>query len=215
MSTPGRWSRAACLAVGIVALGAGALHAQDAAGGARLAGRVIDAEGRPVPGLAVSAHGVSQAGGAEVARTTTDEDGRFELAFETRDGATYFAAARYEGGLYVGPLFRDPRDAPADYVIVVGRDPIAVGAGPAAGRSAPPPAPPRGPLLALIGVLGVGAVLWPLTSPQRRPYAVRALLHALAELEERHAAAAVAGAEYEKEKTALRGRLRELTRTAS
>ncbi|HEX7117381.1 MAG TPA: hypothetical protein VF212_01250 [Longimicrobiales bacterium] len=210
-----RWTGSMGVAVALALLGAGAARAQDDAGRARLSGRVVDAEGRPVPGVAVSVHRVSRAGGAELARTTVGPDGRFELTFDAEGEGTYFAATRYEGGLYVGAMFRDPGEAPADYVITVGRDPVAVAAGPATtGSAAPPPAPNPWPLLLLVGAIGAAAVVLPLASWRRRPRALRALLHELAELEERGADPALSPGEYEAERAALRGRIRELTRTA-
>ncbi len=202
-------SVAAVVAGGL--LFAGALAAQERSP-STLAGHVVDADGRPVAGATVAVHRVSDAGGAEIARTTTDGRGRFAVAVETEEAGIYFGATSHEGGLYFGALFRDPRDVPEDYLITVGLNPAA-----AAGPALPPPAPPPPnpwPVAVLLGLLGAGAVALPLASRGRRPYAVRALLHELAELEERQSADASAAPEYAAERAALRARILEMTRTA-
>lgn len=206
-----RWSRVVAIVGACLVLGGAPVVAQQ--GGARegLSGRVIDADGRPVAGLAVSVHRVSQTGGEEVARSTTDVDGRFQLAFDTETPGTYFVATRYEGGLYVGQMFRELSEAPEDYVLVVGREPIAIGAGPA-GATTPPPAPPTWPLLLLIGAIGVGVVLFPVFARRNGPRAVRTLVHELAILEERRAAGRVGDAEYAEARAALRERVHERIR---
>jgi len=209
MSSLVRLARAVA-AVGVwVALAAAPLIAQNRAAGSGLVGRVVDAEGRAVAGQTVSVHRVSQSGGEEVARATADAEGRFELEFDTDAAGTYFVATRYQGGLYVGPMFRDLSEAPPDYVLVVGRDPIAIGAGPAV-SSTPPPRPAAWPLVLAIGVVGAGVVLFPVAARRNRPRAVRTLLHELAILEERRAEGRVADEAYEAARSALRKRLRDL-----
>ncbi len=206
-----RWVRVVAVVGAWFALGGAPVAAQQAGARTGLVGRVIDAEGRAVADLAVSVHRVSQTGGEEVARSTTDADGRFELAFDTKSPGTYFVATRYEGGLYVGPMFRELDEAPDDYVLVVGRDPIAIGAGPA-GATAPPPAPPTWPLLLLIGAIGAGVVIFPVVARRNGPRAVRTLLHELAILEERRAAGRIGDAEYADARAVLRERLHERIR---
>lgn len=212
MSRWARWVRAAAIAAACVAVGSAPSVAQEAGRRSGLAGRVVDAEGKGVAGITVSAHRVSQTGGTEVARATADPEGRFELTFDTDTPGMYFVATRYEGGLYVGPMFRDLSEAPEDYVLVVGGDPIAIGAGPAV-ASGPPPAPPTWPLLLIIGAIGAGVVLFPVVSRRNGPRAVRMLLHELAILEERRAAGRVPDDEYESSRAALRERLYERVRS--
>lgn len=206
-----RWVRAIAAGGVWAVLAVAPLAAQERAAGSGLVGRVIDAEGRAVAGVTVSVHRVSASGGAEVARSTADAEGRFELAFDTDSAGTYFVATRYEGGLYVGPMFRDLSEAPPDYVLVVGRDPVAIGAGPAV-SSTPPPRPSTWPLLLAIGAVGAGVVLLPIATRRSRPRAARMLLHELAILEERRAEGRVADAEYVEARTTLRNRLRDLAR---
>lgn len=210
MTTNPRWIRAFLLSVATFVLSAADLAAQDGVA-VGLRGRVIDSEGRPVPGTVVAAHRVTDQGGAEVARATTGEDGGFILPIETTVDGIYFIATRYEGALYMGATFRDLGEVTGEYVIAVGRNPVALG-GPAVMPGPPPEPAPAWPILLVLGIVGVGAVLLPLRGKGRGTLAARSLLLELAELEERRATG-IGGADVSTEGEALRARLREITRT--
>lgn len=90
--------------------------AQDTDG--RLQGRVLGPEGEPVAGAAVALHRITDAGGADLASVTTDEDGAFVFDLsEAPSDAVQFAAVRYRGSLFVGPMVEGSRPAAAPYEI--------------------------------------------------------------------------------------------------
>lgn len=189
--------RSALLALAGGLLLCGTLHAQSRV----LRGRVLDPGGGPVADQVVAVHRVVGADGGEVGRATTDEDGRFELELEPGSGGgIYFAATRFEDKLYMGPPFRSLGEVGDDYVIVVGVNPIGgfTSPGAAAPTSGPPDGAMNGPVLAIlgvVGVLGLVLVLRPLLPQERRRHATRTLLLELAALEERRAQASPEEAE--------------------
>jgi hypothetical protein len=130
-------------------------------------GRVVDAAGTPVPGQTVLLHRVTPEGGAMLAETVTGDDGRFVLrAPETAVAeAVYFAATRYRGELFIGPMLRPPLPADSGFVLRVGVD--AVGAGPMSGPAVLPGSSTgsvRRWFLAFVPLLGlVGVIAWMLT----------------------------------------------------
>lgn len=220
------------LACGLISFGS--LHAQQAV----LRGRVVNAAGEPVGDQAVSLHRVSAAGGTTVARATSGADGRFELTMTAAPSdALYFAATRYDGGLYIGTPFRLPAPAGSEYVIVVGpgateaaailqqalsggagTDAAGAGTDAAAGTDAVVDAQDQGtaewPLALAIASTAAAAALvgWRWTARRRMP-ARRRLLLELAELEEHLDARAgeVDTAEwdgFQRQRNALRQRLR-------
>lgn len=178
-----------------------------------LRGRVVDADGRPVPDVTVVLHHVTDAGGAEVGRAVSSADGVFVLELDSAPpGGVYFAATRHEGSLFMGAPFRTLREIEGtEYVIAVGVN--AVGGAPTPGPP-PPPGAGRGWAIGLIaGALGILFVVLPLA--RRRPGTDdRAVLLELAELEERFEAGdaellADGGAAYRERRESLRARLRE------
>jgi hypothetical protein len=152
-------------------------------------GLAVDTAGRPVTGIDVVLHRYSMAtGGALLGSVTTDSTGRFVLrATEALDtSAIYFAAARVEGELYIGPFVRAPGDDA--YEIVIGGEPFALGdpsgvpltddatvATPPRARNWSAPLLPAAALLALAGWMLVHA---------NRPLRRRRLLVRLATIDE-------------------------------
>src|SRR5690606_8973531 len=89
-----------------------------------LPGRVVDPSDRPVAGLEVFLHRVTDEGAGIVATDTTDAAGQFALGVQGDSGeAIFFVAARWEGQLNIGPMMRSPVPQ-ADYVLRVGVNPI-------------------------------------------------------------------------------------------
>ena len=86
-----------------------------------IAGRVVDLEGRPVAGLTVVLHGVTQDGGAPIAETVSDDSGGFTITAlqAPRDVRLLFMAARWNGQVYLGPALQ-PGTAISNYVLQVG-----------------------------------------------------------------------------------------------
>jgi hypothetical protein len=177
---------------------AAALLASSASGAAaavqqpELRGRVVDGAGRPVAGIEVALHRVTTAGGATVARATTDDDGTFVLPIAdggAGDDAIYFAATRLDGRLYIGQFFRG--DPPVGTYEIFASGPGVQGAGqaplglplPGAGQAGPP----RWPLVggvALLLALGGGLAIRSATGEARRARRQRTLLLEIASLDE-------------------------------
>ena len=156
-----------------------------------LEGRATDPAGEPMAGLEVLMHRVDGGGGARLASAMTDSAGHFRLTAETVDdtAAIYFAAARYEGQLFIGPFVKAPFEDTEPYVLEVGGQPVDLGA--PLPSAMPPVTPAPGPrrwallLLPAIGLLGAGA--W-VVARSARPPERRRLLIRLAALEEQIAA---------------------------
>jgi hypothetical protein len=186
-----------------------------------LRGKIVDPEGRPVTGLPVSLHHVSETGGVEGGSAVTDREGHFEIDLDETggdEGGVYFAASRFDGSLYMGEPFRTVAEIPDPYQIVIGIG--GIGGGPAmpmpSGES-----DSRGlGIVILVAALGLVAVLIPFWRGRRGPRAVRALLAELAELDEHQLSAPAEArplgeAEYQMVRTRLRDRIRVLSGAGS
>lgn len=186
---------AAALALGFPCLGA-------AAAAQEVTGTAVGPAGQPLQGVTVVLHRVGTAGGALVATDTTDPAGTFRFVLEAGDPAMYFAALRYEGGLYVGPAIRggDADPAPViDYELRVGPSSEigAVGAALSGGRPPAPAAdigPPGGAsdaaALWLAGLLALSAAgAFVIIAPRYRWRRTRQAVMELAGLENRLARA--------------------------
>lgn len=159
---------------------AGSAHAQTQQG-VRIAGHAIDPQGQPLPGLEVLLHRVDEAGGASLGSATTDSTGAFSISAEAvaDTQAVYFAAARLDGQLFIGPFVRDP-DGSTPYMLVVGGEPVSLGPAMPQTTTMPPVSPGGGPrrkllvLLPLLALLGVAA--WALAKSARTPARRRTLM---------------------------------------
>jgi len=158
-----------------------------------LSGHVVDLQGKPVAGQEVLLHRVAGQDGARIGQTQTDSTGDFTFRVEEApiDDAVYFAAARFDGKMYIGPFAKPPIDSAAPYEIVVGGEPIDFGAatmpGGTPGSAVQSPLGPSRWTLALIpllAVLGLGAAI---ALSRRRQLQRRHLLIRLAVLEEQAA----------------------------
>jgi hypothetical protein len=93
-------------------LAAGSVHGQE------LQGVAVGPDGAALPDVVVALHRVGEMGvGASVASTTTDADGRFQFQIETGDPDWYFAAMRYQGAMYIGPLAMAGTERVTGYVL--------------------------------------------------------------------------------------------------
>jgi len=155
-------------------------------GSITITGRAISPQGGPVAGLEVLLHRVNAAGGAQLGSVTTDSTGAFSLTAQADPdtSAVYFAAARFNEELYIGPFVREP-DGSEPYMLVVGGEPVQLGA--PIPTSMPPVAPggsPRRQLLILLPMLGLlGVAAWAMIQAARPPTRRRALIR-LAALDE-------------------------------
>ncbi len=166
-----------------------------------LKGRAVDTQGRPVAQQEVVLHRVSGREGARVGADTTDSRGGFTIsANETVDtGAVYFAAARADGKLYVGPFVHLPVDAASPYTLVVGGTPVSfdtplpdAGTGAAGATAATASAPASSPAPLIAALLTIAAVIALLRLARSgRPPARRRDLIRLAVLDEEAAEAAL------------------------
>jgi hypothetical protein len=163
-----------------VAMGAAASAHSQTPQSVRIAGHAIDPQGQPLSGLEVLLHRVDGAGGASLGSATTDSTGAFSIAAEAvaDTQAVYFAAARLDGQLYIGPFVRDP-DGSTPYMLVVGGEPVSLGPALPQTTSMPPVSPGGGPrrqllvLLPLLALLGVAG--WALAKSARTPARRRTL----------------------------------------
>jgi hypothetical protein len=158
-----------------------------------LRGLVLDERGAPAAGVPVALHRIAETGGALVEEATSDADGRFALHVgePATSEAIFFVVARYHDELYIGPTFRPPFPADAEYVMHVGVEEasasaITRGAGQVA--VAPPASPWRYALLGLLAVAFV-AVAGTALARASGPPARRRLLIRIARLDEDIAAA--------------------------
>jgi hypothetical protein len=157
-------------------------------------GRVLGPDNSGVAGQRVLLHRVAGMEGANIAETTTSEDGAFVLRAESLGDTVgvYFVATRYEGELYIAPAFRAIDVAGGltqDLQVgVPGTSATALLEG--AGQGAAPiamgrPATSRNWLLLIIPLLGVAAMALYALVPRTRMAPDRALLIRIAELDER------------------------------
>ncbi|MFW5950571.1 MAG: hypothetical protein ACOCVZ_00495 [Gemmatimonadota bacterium] len=150
------------LLAGLVLLGPGSVHAQE------LTGVALGPDGRPLTDTPVALHRVDGGGGAFVATDTTTADGGFRFPLETQDSATYFAAVRFEGRMYIGPGVQAGAEPATGYILRVSPESEAGAVAGALSGAAPPPPPARaaprtgqassdtGAFL-LVGLLALGA----------------------------------------------------------
>jgi hypothetical protein len=171
-----------------------------------LRGRVL-AGGQPVPNQPVALHRVNnEAEGFTLDNGVTDSEGRFELEIDTLGlPGVLFAAARYQGKLYIGQTFRTLPTS--EYVL-----PVGPGATPIDLDNPPPPDQPVGSdnHTAGLTVIAVGVVLMSLIfgfALRQRIPPERRLLVEIAELDNRNATNPVA--RYEEQRAELVRRLRE------
>jgi hypothetical protein len=158
-----------------------------------LRGVTIGPDGTPAPGVPIALHRVTDTGGALVRDVITDEEGRFTISAgaDEPEDALYFVAARYEGGLFIGPTFRPPFPDDSEYVVQVGVDEtsaarMARGVSPDQVFVRPPASPWRwGIALGVLVTLAVVCVI--LLLRMRGPQPRRRILISIAELDEDHA----------------------------
>lgn len=89
----------------------------------RFRGRIIDAQGQPVPSLTVSLHRVTRNGGAVTTQALSGREGEFTFSIQTQSTdseAVFFVATRYLGQLYLGQPFRQLVPTTGDYTVLVG-----------------------------------------------------------------------------------------------
>lgn len=169
----------AIIALGFLA-GAAAPAASQSTREVRIEGRAIDPQGQPVADLEILLHRVDAAGGSSLDAATTDSTGAFSVSAESAvdTSAVFFAAARYNDELYIGPFLRET-DGGTPYILVVGGEPVNLGA-PGGPGILPPVSPGEGPrrqllvLLPLTGLLGVAA--WALARGVRPDARRRAIM---------------------------------------
>lgn len=161
-------------------------------------GRVIAADGAPLPGQSVVLHRVQGGSGATIAEAAADSAGAFLLsvAEQTDTSAIYFVATRHAGELYIGRAFRAGDPSSEEQVIQVGVAGTSASALLSGGTAAPQPmgraVTTRNWMLLIIPLLGVTAVaVYTLLARGRMPKD-RALLIRVAELDERMASAPAA-----------------------
>ena len=193
------WTGLLAIAGGLVPFAAPAAAQQQ-----QLTGQVLDAEERPVAGLEVVLHRVTEGGGTIVASDTSDTEGAFTLrSGDDPPDAVYFVAARYEGQLHIGSMLRAPFPA-GEYVLRVGGDPVTAPVEtpvrPVAGSRRPAIA-----LMVMVGLLGLGVFGFVRAA---RPSARRRLLLRLAQLEETRDADGRMDAAAEMERSRILARLR-------
>jgi hypothetical protein len=166
--------------------GAANLGAQNAS--IALRGQAVNPQGQPLAGVLVVMHRVGAAGGAQLARDTTDATGAFSLtATDPVDtAAVYVAAARSDGQLYIGPFVRAPGDNA--YRLEIGGQPVALDAPitPGAGAAPLTPAPAaRSPWrFALVPGVALLALAAFMAFRSSRPSTRRRLLIRLAAVDE-------------------------------
>lgn len=116
MSRPLRGARLLAL-LGLVMLSAWLVPQRAAA--QDLNGVALGPDDAPLAATPVVLHTVGGGGGAFVATDTTDAEGRFRFELEPAATGVYFAALRYEDGLYIGPAVEAGAEPVTDYVLRV------------------------------------------------------------------------------------------------
>jgi hypothetical protein len=186
------------LAAVVAALAAAALASVAGLEAQEVRGVAVGPGGEPLPGVVVALHRIGDMGaGANVASTTTDQDGRFEFQVATPDSALYFAAMRYGEALYIGPpamagaervtgyvLAADPSAEAGAVASALSRPPGALPATGAQPRAAPPRQGGGGPALWIAALLALAAAaVFITTAPRYRRRRTREALVELATLE--------------------------------
>jgi hypothetical protein len=101
------------------------VFASAAFGQSEINGRVVDPDDKPVAGLDVILHAVTETAGTDVDKATTAADGTFTLSAKSSDpNAIYFVAVTWKGELYIGELMRQPFPANQEYLVRVGVNPV-------------------------------------------------------------------------------------------
>jgi hypothetical protein len=126
-------------------------------------GVAVGPQGEPLADVVVALHRIGDMGaGANVASTTTDQDGRFQFDVTAADSALYFAAMRYDERLYIGPPAMAGIERVTGYVLAA--DPAAEAGAVASALARPPGAMAGGaaqaPRTGATGQGGSGAALW-------------------------------------------------------
>ena len=169
-----------------------------------LSGTVVDTAGQPVASQEVLLHRVAGQEGARIGQAVSDRDGVFRFTFTAQPavGAVYFATARYNGQVYIGPFIELPVDSSIAYRVVVGGEPVSFDAAPPTGIGAEvrPPASPRRWALAVIPLIGMLAVATAALLSRRGRRDRRHLLIRLAVLEEDAAKGETEGLRRERER---------------
>lgn len=213
----------------LAAQAAAAAAAQPQQGPEVLRGHVMDGNGKPVAGLEVALHRVTEQGGAMITRDTSDAEGAFALRVpgESDPQAVFFVATRYQDELYIGQPFRAIPPG-AEYVVTVGAGGVTANAlagaaaqGAAGSASAAAPAASGGIdtavrwlLAGILGLVGVGVLVFAAMRwwADHRRRGRRELLIRVARLDESYAdrVASLPAAEadsYRSERAALAGRI--------
>ena len=173
-------------------------------------GKVVDPQQKPVAGVEVMMHAVTEDIGGDVDTDTTDANGAFELTVAVVDPtAVYFVAVVHESQLYMGDLMRAPLPVGKEYLVKVGVDPVEI---------APPPTAPEltpeqqkqdrtAGIAVILAGLAVIAALASIVLSRRAP-AHRRWLVELARLEDDLAANPHPDAALQKRRNELRARLK-------
>lgn len=183
--------------------------------GAELRGRVADARDAPIAGAVVLLHAVGEQSGAEVARDTADDAGRFAISFEPEDGPLYFVATRIGGDIFIGQPFRQ---VPAGELVLragAGVDPLRLdgfenaGSSPGSAAVADDAAGHGGWWVGAVAIGLVALIAGIVHRGRHRPPRARELMVEIARLDEQRARVAGMGSEeaYRARRTELRDRL--------
>jgi hypothetical protein len=186
------------------------LFAGGASAQTRISGRVLDADGNPVPGLEVLLHAITETTGTEIDKDTSRTDGAFEVtAAGVNADAVYFVAVVYNGQLFMGDLLRPPFPLDQEYVVRVGVNPIDLSAEAAGTAVTPQQAESERTAGIIVVIVAAGVIVSILFFVlRRRPPAQRRWLVELARLEEELAAQADAGEALAARRAELRARLK-------
>ena len=172
-----------------------------------ISGRVLDAQGKPVAGIQVLLHAITESAGSQIDTDTSRVDGGFDLHAGTVDAkAVYFVAVTHNGELFMGDLLRPPFPAGQEYIVRVGVNPVDFSGATAAPEPTVRPAgnTRAGAAVILIAALVIGGVFF--VGLRRRPPEQRRLLVELARLEEDLGTASANGV-LQKRRQELRERL--------
>ena len=183
--------------------------ASDALGQSDINGRVVDPQEKPVAGLEVLLHAVTESSGSDVDKDTTAEDGTFRLSAPSADAnAVYFVAVTWQGQLFMGDLLRPPFPTDQEYLVRVGVNPVDL-----SGVADAPPVSPeeqkKERSAGAVVILAAGAVIAALLGYglHRRPASQRRWLVELARIEDDIAADPDSSA-LQKRRAELRARLK-------
>jgi len=108
-------------------------HAQE------LTGVTLGPDDAPLTGTPVVLHRVGEGGAGFISTDTTDAEGGFRFDMEAGGGDIYFAAIRYEGGLYIGPAVEAGGEPVTGYILRV--EPASEAGAVASALASPGPVP--------------------------------------------------------------------------